>query len=191
MRSRIARMMSAAIRVPCPNHGNAVRLAGPESWRAGPLCVSQAQTAQSHILAISVDHNVQNVAQTCPHPCVVAFRKTADHLRPDRPQHEVRASPHLPSLPLPPSTVQKETPRGLDSSTNAMRNKRTSCSAVTLLRKAWTEWKCPNGVPKMRTSCSSVGTPDPFHTLASGSEACAILSRRSQAGGPSPAAFQT
>ena len=49
------------IRMPCPNHGNAVRPAGPESWRAGPHCVPQSQATQrqrhrGHILAISVDH---------------------------------------------------------------------------------------------------------------------------------------
>ena len=34
------------IRMPCPNHGNAVRPAGPESWTAGPHYVPQSQTAQ-------------------------------------------------------------------------------------------------------------------------------------------------
>ena len=38
---------------------------------------------------------------------------------------------------------------------------------------------------------SVVGVPDPFHTVASGSEACAILSKSSQTGGRSPAACQT
>ena len=79
------------------------------------------------VLAISVDHNVQNVAQTCPQPCIVA-RKITDHLRPDRPQHVVRA----------PSGAVQEEHADWTSSTNGMRDKRTSCSAVTLLRKAWT-----------------------------------------------------
>ena len=109
--------------------------------------------------------------------------KTTDHLR-------------LTALNMkfarPPAQCKRRAHADWTSSTNGMRDKRTSCSTVTLLKKAcmqWgmSQWSAQNGDPL----CSSKGTPDPFHTLPSGSEACAILSRRLQAGGRSPAAFQT
>ena len=84
------------IRVPCPNHGNTIRPAGPESWRAGPHNVSSPRLLERTIVATSWRHpktTTLRVLHKHVHSLVLWPSAKADHLWPDRPQHVPSRAP--------------------------------------------------------------------------------------------------